>query len=174
MSTDNLYKQKNTISRKKASNKQANEIVCIIYQGEKTEKNYLNRLRDFFKLSDVNTILSKNLSSLQVITFIKEKSKKCSYDNMYANFNKAKQKFHHVAMKFNAKTENPCKKLINQHLKKYIKDYKKNYNFTNIIHKLDTAISNATKANNHTNSYAFIDKLALKFQELNNKKITTL
>ncbi|HIC6920763.1 TPA: RloB family protein, partial [Campylobacter coli] len=62
-------------------------------------------------------------------------------------------------------------------LKKYIKDYKKDYNFTNIIKQnLSTAITNARKANkeaeknNYESSYTFMDKLAIKFQELNNAK----
>ncbi|EKJ5635862.1 RloB domain-containing protein, partial [Campylobacter coli] len=53
--------------------------------------------------------------------------------------------------------------------------------FANIIKQnLNTAISNANEVNkeaennNYTSSYTFMDKLALKFQELNNKKITTL
>lgn len=78
-------------------------------------------------------------------------------------------------------TNSPCIKLNNTCLKKYIKNYSKDYDFTSIIKdKLNIAINNAQKANkeaesnNYTSSYTFIDKLALKFQELNNKKITTL
>ncbi|EDO8878045.1 RloB domain-containing protein [Campylobacter coli] len=74
-------------------------------------------------------------------------------------------------------TNSPCGELINKDLKKYIKDYTKNYNFANIIKQnLDIAITNAQKVNkeaennNYTSSYTFMDKLALKFQELNNAK----
>ncbi|APA47936.1 RloB domain-containing protein [Campylobacter coli] len=74
-------------------------------------------------------------------------------------------------------TNSPCNELINKDLKIYIKDYKKDYNFTNIIKQnLSTAITNARKANkeaeknNYESSYTFMDKLAIKFQELNNAK----
>lgn len=72
----------------------------------------------------------------------------------------------------------PCDELINTCLKEYIKNYTKNYDFTSIIQQnLNAAIANAQKANeeaeknNYTSSYTFMDKLALKFQELNNARI---
>lgn len=75
----------------------------------------------------------------------------------------------------------PCDKLINNYLKTHIKDYSKDYNFASIIKdKLNTAINYAQQANkeaesnNYTSSYTLMDKLAIKFQKLNNKKITTL
>ncbi|EKJ5635316.1 RloB domain-containing protein [Campylobacter coli] len=87
--------------------------------------------------------------------------------------------FRYTTKSFDANS--PCSELINNNLRTYIKDYTKNYNFANIIKQnLNTAISNANEVNkeaennNYTSSYTFMDKLALKFQELNNKKITTL
>ncbi|MFY4690256.1 RloB family protein [Campylobacter jejuni] len=74
-------------------------------------------------------------------------------------------------------TNSPCNELINACLKAYIKNYTKNYNFTNTIQQnLDTAITNAQKANkeaeknNYVSSYTFMDKLAIKFKELKNAK----
>lgn len=84
---------------------------------------------------------------------------------------------HFTYTKKSFSTNSPCNELINACLKEYIKDYTKNYNFTNIIQQnLDTAIANTKKANkeaeknNYVSSYTFMDKLAIKFKELNNAK----
>lgn len=212
MGTDDLHKKnkkskRNTALKPRNSKRQENEVILIVCEGEKTEKNYLNQLKDFFSLSNVsiNIISSKNSSPLQVVKFAKEKSKENSYDKIYcvfdkdthSNFDKAKQKcekckfeaiisnpcfefwilLHFTYTTKSFVTNSPCDELINICLKKYIKDYTKNYNFTNIIQQnLDTAIANAKKANkeaeknNYESSYTFMDKLAIKFKELNNAR----
>ncbi|EIY6494910.1 RloB domain-containing protein [Campylobacter lari] len=207
METDDLCKKRKTKIRDRKPKRQENEVILIVCEGEKTEKNYLNRLKDLFSLSNVsiNIFSSKNPSPLQVVKFAKEKSKENSYDKIYcvfdkdthSNFDKAKQeckkyKFEEITsnpcfefwilLHFTCTTKpfgtnSPCNELINNDLKKYIKDYTKNYNFANIIQqKLDTAITNAQKINkmaennNYTSSYTFMDRLAIKFQELNNAK----
>lgn len=202
-----MQKKKNKNIRDRNPKRQENEVILIVCEGEKTEKNYLNRLKDLFSLSNVsiNIFSSKNPSPLQVVKFAKEKSKENSYDKIYcvfdkdthSNFDKAKQeckkyKFEEITSNpcfefwillhftYTTKsfaTNSPCNELINTYLKGYIKDYTKNYNFTNIIQQnLDTAIANAQKANeeaeknNYESSYTFMDKLAIKFKELNNTK----
>ncbi|HEH4644954.1 TPA: RloB domain-containing protein [Campylobacter coli] len=207
MGTDDLHKKINTRLRDRKTKRKENEVILIVCEGEKTEKNYLNQLKDFFRLSNVsiNIISSKKPDPSQIVEFTKEKNKDDSYDKIYcvfdkdthSNFNEAKQKcekynfeaiisnpcfefwillhFEYTAKPFG--TNSPCSELIDNDLKKYIKDYTKNYNFANIIKKnLDIAIANAQKVNkeaennNYTSSYTFMDKLALKFQELNNAK----
>ncbi len=207
MGTDDLHKKINTRLRDRKTRRKENEVILIVCEGEKTEKNYLNQLKDFFRLSNVsiNIISSKKPDPSQIVEFTKEKNKDDSYDKVYcvfdkdthSNFNEAKQKcekynfeaiisnpcfefwillhFEYTTKSFG--TNSPCSKLIDNDLKKYIKDYTKNYNFANIIKQnLDIAIANAQKVNkeaennNCTSSYTFMDKLALKFQELNNAK----
>ncbi|AJC84216.1 RloB domain-containing protein [Campylobacter peloridis] len=206
MGTDDLHKRNKTL-RSRNPKRQENEVILIVCEGEKTEKNYLNQLKDFFSLSNVsiNILSSKKSSPLQVVKFAKEKSKENSYDKIYCvfdkdthlNFDKAKQKckkykfeaiisnpcfefwilLHFTYTTKSFSTNSPCIELISVCLKEYIQDYTKNYNFTNIIQQnLDTAIANAQKANkeaeknNYVSSYAFMDKLAIKFKELNNAK----
>ncbi|TDJ82130.1 RloB family protein [Campylobacter volucris] len=207
MGTDDLHKKRKTKIRDRKPKRQENEVILIVCEGEKTEKNYLNRLKDFFSLSNVsiNIISGKDSDPLKIVKFAKEKSKENSYDKIYcvfdkdthSTFNKAKQKcekykfeaiisnpcfefwillhFAYTTKSFTANS--PCDELINICLKKYIKDYNKNYNFTNIIQQnLDTAIANTKKANkeaeknNYVSSYTFMDKLAIKFKELNNAR----
>lgn len=207
MGTDDLHKKRKTKIRDRKPKRQENEVVLIVCEGEKTEKNYLNQLKDFFRLSNVsiNIFSSKNPSPLQVIKFAKEKSKGNSYDKIYcvfdkdthSDFDKARQEcekykfeaiisnpcfefwillhFTYTTKSFSANS--PCNELIESDLKKHIKGYKKDYNFTNIIKQnLNTAIANAQKANkeaeknNYESSYTFMDRLAIKFQELNNAK----
>ncbi|EAJ3623524.1 RloB domain-containing protein [Campylobacter coli] len=207
MGTDDLHKKRNTKTRDRKTKRKENEVILIVCEGEKTEKNYLNQLKDFFRLSNVsiNIISSKKPDPSQIVEFTKEKNKDDSYDKVYcvfdkdthSDFDKAKQKcekynfeaiisnpcfefwillhFEYTTKPFG--TNSPCKELIDNDLKKYIKDYTKNYNFANIIKQnLDIAIANAQKVNkeaennNCTSSYTFMDKLALKFQELNNAK----
>ncbi|MBX2078834.1 RloB domain-containing protein [Campylobacter peloridis] len=206
MGTDDLHKRNKTL-RSRNPKRQENEVILIVCEGEKTEKNYLNQLKDFFSLSNVsiNILSSKKSSPLQVVKFAKEKSKENSYDKIYCvfdkdthlNFDKAKQKckkykfeaiisnpcfefwillhFTYTTKSFGANS--PCIELISVCLKEYIQDYTKNYNFINIIQQnLDTAIANAQKTNkeaeknNYVSSYTFMDKLAIKFKELNNAK----
>ncbi|EAJ6074223.1 RloB domain-containing protein [Campylobacter coli] len=207
MGTDDLHKKRNKGLRDRKTRKNEYEAILIVCEGEKTEKNYLNQLKDFFRLSNVsiNIISSKKPDPSQIVEFTKEKNKDDSYDKVYcvfdkdthSDFDKAKQKcekynfeaiisnpcfefwillhFEYTTKPFG--TNSPCSKLIDNDLKKYIKDYTKNYNFANIIKQnLDIAIANAQKVNkeaennNCTSSYTFMDKLALKFQELNNAK----
>ncbi|HEB9431754.1 TPA: RloB domain-containing protein [Campylobacter coli] len=211
MGTDDLHKKRNKGLRDRKTKRKENEVILIVCEGKKTEKNYLNQLKDFFRLSNVsiNIISSKKPDPSQIVEFTKEKNKDDSYDKVYcvfdkdthSDFDKAKQKcekynfeaiisnpcfefwillhFEYTTKPFG--TNSPCNKLNNTCLKKYIKNYSKDYDFTSIIKdKLNIAINNAQKANkeaksnNYTSSYTFMDKLAFKFQELNNKKITTL
>ncbi|MCR6570439.1 RloB family protein [Campylobacter insulaenigrae] len=179
MGTDDLHKKRNTKTRDRKTRRKENEVILIVCEGEKTEKNYLNQLQDFFRLSNVNIniISNKNSSPLQIVNFAEEESKEYSYDKIYcvfdrdthSNFDQAKQKcdqcnfeaitsipcfefwillhFTYTTKSFGI-TNSPCDELINICLKKYIKDYTKNYNFTNIIQQnLDIAIANAQKAN---------------------------
>lgn len=87
--------------------------------------------------------------------------------------------FTYTTANFHTDNKNsPCDKLINNYLKTHIKDYSKSYkSFAQLIeNKLNQAIENAIKANkeaedkNCTSPYTFMNKLALKFQELNNAK----
>lgn len=209
MGTDDLHKKRNTKIRGRKTRRKENEIILIVCEGEKTEKNYLNQLKDFFKLINVsiNIISSKDSDPLKIVNFAEKKSKENFYDKIYcvfdkdkhSSFNDAKQKcdqrnfeaivsipcfefwvllhFIYTTKPFGT-TNSPCDELINTCLKEYIKNYTKNYDFTNIIQQnLNAAIANAQKANeeaeknNYTSSYTFMDKLALKFQELNNARI---
>ncbi|TDJ86684.1 RloB domain-containing protein [Campylobacter volucris] len=207
MGTDDLHKKRKTKIRDRKPKRQENEVILIVCEGKTTEKNYLNRLKDFFSLSNVsiNIISGKDSDPLKIVKFAKEKSKENSYDKIYcvfdkdthSTFNKAKQKcekykfeaiisnpcfefwilLHFTCTTKPFGTNSPCDELINICLKKYIKDYTKNYNFTNIIQQnLDTAIANTKKANkeagknNYVSSYTFMDKLAIKFKELNNAR----
>lgn len=200
-------KKRKTKIRDRKPKRQENEVILIVCEGKTTEKNYLNRLKDFFSLSNVsiNIISGKDSDPLKIVKFAKEKSKENSYDKIYcvfdkdthSTFNRAKQKcekykfeaiisnpcfefwilLHFTYTTKSFATNSPCDELINICLKKYIKDYTKNYNFTNIIQQnLDTAIANTKKANkeaeknNYVNSYTFMDKLAIKFKELNNAR----
>ncbi|RTJ99854.1 RloB [Campylobacter jejuni] len=207
MRTDDLHKKRKTKIRDRKPKRQENEVILIVCEGEKTEKNYLNRLKDFFNLSNVsiNIISGKDSDPLKIVKFAKEKNKGNSYDKIYcvfdkdthSDFNKARQeceKYKFEAITSNPcfefwillhftyttksfSTNSPCSELIESDLKKHIKDYKKDYNFTNIIKQnLNTAIANTQKANkeaeknNYESSYTFMDRLAIKFQELNNAK----
>ncbi|ELJ6942905.1 RloB domain-containing protein [Campylobacter jejuni] len=208
MGTDDLRKKRNTKTRDREAKRKKNEIILIVCEGEKTEKNYLNQLKDFFRLSNVsiNIISSKKPNPSQIVEFTKEKNKDYSYNKVYCVFDKdthsdfdkvrqecEKYKFeaitsnpcfefwillHFTYTTKSFSTNSPCNELIESDLKKHIKDYKKDYNFTSIIKQnLSTAIANAQKANkeaeknNYTSSYTFMDKLALKFQELNSARI---
>lgn len=204
MGTDNLHKRK-LVLRSRVSKKQPYEVILIVCEGEKTEINYLKQLKDFFRLNNVaiDILSSKNPSPLQVVEFAQKNNKR--YDKVYCVFDKDTHSTFDEALqkckKYNFEaivsnpcfefwillhfacttkpfgTNSPCSELINNDLKKYIKDYTKNYNFANIIRQnLDIAIVNVQKANkeaeknNYGSPYTFMDKLALKFQELNNAK----
>ncbi|HED6851738.1 TPA: RloB domain-containing protein [Campylobacter coli] len=207
MGTDDLHKQRNIKLRDRKARRKENEVILIVCEGKKTEVDYLRQLKDYLKLNNVRIDIfsSKNPSPLKVVKFAKEKSEEYFYNKIYCvfdkdthlDFNEAKQKceqcnfeaiisnpcfefwillhFEYTTKPFG--TNSPCKELIDNDLKKYIKDYTKNYNFANIIKQnLDIAIANAQKVNkeaennNCTSSYTFMDKLAFKFQELNNAK----
>lgn len=160
--------QKQEIEKQK---EKKNEIILIVCEGEKTEKNYLNQLKDFFRLSNVsiNIISSKKPNPSQIVEFTKEKNKDYSYNKVYcvfdkdthSDFDKAKQeceKYKFEAITSNPcfefwillhftyttksfSTNSPCNELIESDLKKHIKDYKKDYNFTSIIKQnLSTAL----------------------------------
>lgn len=47
MGTDDLRKKRNTKTRDREAKRKKNEIILIVCEGEKTEKNYLNQLKDF-------------------------------------------------------------------------------------------------------------------------------
>ncbi|EOH7148436.1 RloB family protein [Campylobacter coli] len=211
MGTDDLHKKRNIKLRDRKARRKENEVILIVCEGKKTEVDYLRQLKDYLKLNNVRIDIfsSKNPSPLKVVKFAKEKSEEYFYNKIYCvfdkdthlDFNEAKQKcekynfeaiisnpcfefwillhFEYTTKPFG--TNSPCNKLNNTCLKKYIKNYSKDYDFTSIIKdKLNIAINNAQKANkeaksnNYTSSYTFMDKLAFKFQELNNKKITIL
>ncbi|EAK5889122.1 RloB domain-containing protein [Campylobacter lari] len=209
MGTDDFHRTRKTKTRDREAKRKENEIILIVCEGEKTEKNYLNQLKDFFELTNVsmNIISSKDSDPFKIVNFAEKKSKENAYDKIYcvfdkdkhSSFNKAKQKcdqcnfeaivsipcfefwvllhFTYTTKPFGT-TNSPCDELINTCLKEYIKNYTKNYDFTSIIQQnLNAAIANAQKANkeaeknNYTSSYTFMDKLALKFQELNSARI---
>ncbi|EAJ2378969.1 RloB domain-containing protein [Campylobacter jejuni] len=168
MGTDDLRKKRKTKIRDRKTRKNEYEAILIVCEGEKTEINYLKQLKNFFRLNNItiDIIPSKNSSPLQVVKFAKKKNDLFDYNEVYCVFDKDT----HANF---IKAQKECEKYI----KEYIKDYKKDYNFTNIIKQnLSTAITNARKANkeaeknNYESSYTFMDKLAIKFQELNNAK----
>ncbi|EAI3764214.1 RloB domain-containing protein [Campylobacter coli] len=207
MGTDDLHKKRNIKLRDRKARRKENEVILIVCEGKKTEVDYLRQLKDYLKLNNVRIDIfsSKNPSPLKVVKFAKEKSEEYFYNKIYCvfdkdthlDFNEAKQKceqcnfeaiisnpcfefwillhFEYTTKPFG--TNSPCKELIDNDLKKYIKDYTKNYNFANIIKQnLDIAIAHVQQANkvaesnNYISSYTFMDKLAFKFQELNNAK----
>lgn len=57
-----IYAKKEIQKQEIEKQKEKNEIILIVCEGEKTRKNYLNQLKDFFRLSNVsiNIISSKN------------------------------------------------------------------------------------------------------------------
>ncbi|PZT48396.1 RloB [Helicobacter valdiviensis] len=165
MGTDDLHKKRNTSLRNRQPTRQTNEVILIVCEGEKTEKKYLNQLKDFFRLSNVsiNIVSSKNSDPSQIVEFAEEKNKDCSYDKVYcvfdkdthSNFNEAREKCEQcnfeviisnpcfefwILLHFTYTTKifgtnSPCNELINVCLKKYMKNYTKNYNFTDTIRK---------------------------------------
>ncbi|EAK3642320.1 RloB domain-containing protein [Campylobacter coli] len=164
MGTDDLRKKRKTKIRDRKTRKNEYEAILIVCEGEKTEINYLKQLKNFFRLNNItiDIIPSENSSPLQVVKFAKKKNDLFDYNEVYCVFDKDT----HANF---IKAQKECEK--------YIKEYKKDYNFTNIIKQnLSTAITNARKANkeaeknNYESSYTFMDKLAIKFQELNNAK----
>lgn len=78
MGTDDLHKKRNTKIRGRKTRRKENEIILIVCEGEKTEKNYLNQLKDFFKLINVsiNIISSKDSDPLKIVNFAEKKAKK--------------------------------------------------------------------------------------------------
>lgn len=89
MGTDDLHKRNKTLRSRKAK-RQENEVILIVCEGKKTEINYLNQLKDFFSLNNVNIniISSKNPSPLQVVKFAKEKNELFNYNEVYCVFDK--------------------------------------------------------------------------------------
>ncbi|MGN8592017.1 UNVERIFIED_CONTAM: RloB family protein, partial [Campylobacter jejuni] len=81
---------RNTKTRDREAKRKKNEIILIVCEGEKTEKNYLNQLKDFFRLSNVsiNIISSKKPNPSQIVEFTKEKNKDYSYNKVYCVFDK--------------------------------------------------------------------------------------
>lgn len=116
MGTDDLHKKRNVSLRNRQPKRQTNEVILIVCEGEKTEKNYLNQLKDYLKLNNVQIkiISSKNSNPLQVVKFAEEKGKAYSYDKIYcvfdkdlhSNFNEAQQKC--KKYNFEAIISNPC------------------------------------------------------------------
>lgn len=85
MGTDN-----NQISRRKPT-KQPNKVILVICEGEKTEKNYFQRLKECLKLTSVSIKIlpSPHPTPLQVIDYAEQKAKEVSeYDEIYCVFDR--------------------------------------------------------------------------------------
>lgn len=115
MGGDDLHKKRNTTLRKRQSKRQTNEVILIVCEGEKTEINYLEQLKDFFRLNNVaiDILSSKNPSPLQVVEFANRNNKQkydkvyCVFDkDMHSTFDEALQKC--KKYKFEAIVSNPC------------------------------------------------------------------
>lgn len=113
MGTDDLHKRK-LVLRSRVSKKQPYEVILIVCEGEKTEINYLEQLKDFFRLSNVaiDILSSKNPSPLQVVEFAQKNNKR--YDKVYCVFDKDTHSTFDEALqkckkyKFEAIVSNPC------------------------------------------------------------------
>ncbi|MFC3867483.1 RloB family protein [Helicobacter equorum] len=116
MGSDDLHKKRNTNLRKRHSERETNEVILIVCEGEKTEINYLKQLKDFFRLSNVriNIISSKKSNPLQIVTFAKGKHKDHSYSKVYCVFDKDTHSTFDEALEkckkynFEAIVSNPC------------------------------------------------------------------
>lgn len=91
MGIDNLHKRAtNQISRRKPT-KQPNKVILVICEGEKTEKNYFQRLKECLKLTSVSIKIlpSPHPTPLQVIDYAEQKAKEISeYDEIYCVFDR--------------------------------------------------------------------------------------
>lgn len=99
MGTDNLFskrkaKDKNALARKKA-NRSAYLKVLIVCEGQKTEPNYFNELKDHYQLNTANVEIDGNCGSDPMSVFKharkcanKAQQEKDSYDKVYCVFDK--------------------------------------------------------------------------------------
>ena len=98
------------------------KVILIVCEGEKTEKNYFNRLKNFLKLTSVSIEIlpSSHPTPMQVINYAGQKAKKVSeYDEIYCvidrdthkDFDKALSKVQSIKLKntiLKAIVSDPC------------------------------------------------------------------
>ncbi|TQR61525.1 RloB family protein [Campylobacter troglodytis] len=98
------------------------KVILIVCEGEKTEKNYFNRLKNFLKLTSVSIEIlpSSHPTPMQVINYVGQKAKKVSeYDEIYCvidrdthkDFDKALSKVQSIKLKntiLKAIVSDPC------------------------------------------------------------------
>lgn len=94
MRIDNLHKlhkrAKNKISGRKPA-RPPNKVILIVCEGEKTEKNYFQRLKEYLNLLNISIEIlpSPHPTPLQVVKYAKQKAKEVSeYDEIYCVFDR--------------------------------------------------------------------------------------
>ena len=89
MGTDDLHKK--SLIKRPQRNLKPNKVILIICEGEKTEKNYFQRLKEFLNLISVSIEIlpSPHPTPMQVINYAEQKAKEVSeYDEIYCVFDR--------------------------------------------------------------------------------------
>lgn len=173
MGTDNIHhkaRKKKDLQRKKPTKEP--KAILIICEGQKTEVNYFNSLKEHLRLTNLRIEPSPKPDVEHIISVAKKQKEQgfraifCVFDN---DHNKniggvlsrirsplqaiiSKPCFEYwILLHFEYTTRcfggtSPCDDLINNKLKKYLCDYSKNYDFSEVVKKYKTALENAKKS----------------------------
>lgn len=113
MGTDNLFKkrQKRTKISRQNKNLKPKKAILIVCEGEKTEKNYFTRLKEFLNLTNIHIKSGKHSAPKQIVKTAQENSS--VYDAIYCVFDKDKHADFDKALqdikRHNERKENECK-----------------------------------------------------------------
>ena len=104
MASDNLHRrnsQRTTHSFKRSQNtRESYDVVLIVCEGEKTEPNYLNGLRDAHQLNSANIkVLGIGADPLTIVNYAIEEYEHCKdYDQVYCVFDKDQHTTYQAAL----------------------------------------------------------------------------
>lgn len=172
MGTDNIHhkaRKKKDLQRKKPTKEP--KAILIICEGQKTEVNYFNSLKEHLRLTNLHIHSSKRSDPSHIIKYAKRQKQDfrtifCVFDDdQIKNLDEISSKMSSPLQAIISKPcfeywillhftytnkpfgwESPCNELIEQSLKKYLPDYDKNYNFSKIVKFYKTALENAKKS----------------------------
>lgn len=112
MGSDDLFKKKRERKekdlRRKESFRKTNEVILIVCEGEKTEYNYLNVLKDYLRIPNAHIEIDNNSDSApkSIVKYAKARGKEKSFDYIYCVFDKDKHISFNMAIDEIKKTNN--------------------------------------------------------------------
>ena len=176
MGTDNFHHSHRTRRERDFRRKRATKepkAILIVCEGQKTEKNYFESLKEELKATNIHICPSPKSNPSSVVKCAKREQKKGGYTTIFCIFDTdshedidraiqaAKSPLQAIVSKpcfeywillhFDYTTrcfggQSPCDQLINERLKSHLPDYSKDYDFSKVIKYLDTAVNRAKQS----------------------------